>query len=203
MNIENLLKVREHMSNLPESRIDMKYCWTFVDGISKFNTYGATISFFKEDCGTAGCIAGYACLLGGTFGIGDPIDRTWYGYAKEWLGLTPCQADKLFYVYNWPMELQTLYKKNKKLAVLLAIDQLIKGVSVMRTLNLDGSLWKWKIGKGGSVVIISPKGVKIVTKAWKIKGVFPETWDRGQYKKTRDGALTPKEVAGFIRGLSC
>jgi hypothetical protein len=76
-------------------------------------------------CGTAACLAGAALILAGLikptfpprkkkrYGItfypayGFPTDTP--KLAAKWLGITPLQADKLFYVVSWPTHYLAMY----------------------------------------------------------------------------------------------
>lgn len=83
MNIERLTVLRDHIANLPSTRFDM----------GSFCT-GHPISLgidLSDNCGTAGCIAGWACAL---FAPDKVISLQ---RAEALLGLTWEQADALFY----------------------------------------------------------------------------------------------------------
>lgn len=53
MNIELLQKVRDYMASLPSEKIEMEYY-----------VLGAETTDELDECGTAGCIAGYTCFVG-------------------------------------------------------------------------------------------------------------------------------------------
>ena len=66
-----------------------------------------------------------------------------------------------------------------------------------RTLTVSGKQWKIVIGSSainaycedGRHAIGTPRGVK---------GCDPDTFDRGQWKRTSDGAVLPSELAAWL-----
>ncbi len=68
-----------------------------------------------------------------------------------------------------------------------------------RTLHIDGGDWRWNVWRSGTIVIFSPGGEKTVTSGSHVKGLDWDTFDRGSYKGTSDGAVTPAEVKTFIQ----
>lgn len=64
-------------------------------------------------------------------------------------------------------------------------------------MNVGGKIWKYRIGRQNVVAFCGNE--KKVEKIWKIKGVSPETFERGQWKKTSDGMLFPKEIAEWLK----
>ena len=66
-----------------------------------------------------------------------------------------------------------------------------------RKITVQGIKWVWQVGKGGYVKAYSENGLMKLAHA-SIKHVDPDTWDRGQYKQTSDGQLTPKEIAAWL-----
>jgi len=72
-NVENLKKLRDQLSRLPDEKFNM----------------GPIIS--HHECGTVACIAGWASLLNG-----GPDDGRALGFASRWLGLTSDEAHALF-----------------------------------------------------------------------------------------------------------
>jgi hypothetical protein len=69
-----------------------------------------------------------------------------------------------------------------------------------RNIIVNGVAWKWTCSRQGSVLAYSEKGDRLLGKAWKIKGLgSSDAFDRGQYKKTSDGALYPNEVEKWIK----
>lgn len=68
-----------------------------------------------------------------------------------------------------------------------------------RLLVVDGENWRWRCGRGGTVVAYSEAGERRQSTAWTIKGVNdPEGFARGQWKRTSDGMLKPAEVTAWI-----
>jgi len=57
--------------------------------------------------------------------------------------------------------------------------------------------WKWRMGQS-SVIAYSDKGERRCEKAWKIKGIHPNDWERGQWKRSQDGAVTPSDVVKWL-----
>lgn len=57
-------------------------------------------------CGTTACIAGWAVYIG----IDNVRTVRWIEYkAKALLDLSKCQASRLFYVANWPLQYYSAY----------------------------------------------------------------------------------------------
>jgi len=68
-----------------------------------------------------------------------------------------------------------------------------------RKIVVDGKEWAYRVGKI-SVIAYSEDGERRCEPAWKILGLdCPDTFARGQWKKTSDGMLTPKAVAEWLR----
>jgi hypothetical protein len=67
-----------------------------------------------------------------------------------------------------------------------------------RLIVVNNIKWKWRIGKS-NVTAYSENGIKLLSTPWDIKGISYATWERGQYKKTADGALMPAEVSNWIK----
>ena len=69
-----------------------------------------------------------------------------------------------------------------------------------RLITIGGVRWKWKCGDGGGVVAYSESGERRQGQAWKIKGLsHPDLFGRGQWKKTQDGMLLPREVFAWLK----
>lgn len=65
--------------------------------------------------------------------------------------------------------------------------------------DVGGTLWVWKVGRRGHhVVAYSEGGRRLLAHAADIKGVDPDVFERGQWKVTSDGMLTPADVAKWI-----
>ena len=69
---------------------------------------------------------------------------------------------------------------------------------VGRALVVAGTKWAWRIGRGGGVTARSENGDSRFAQAWTILGITPDLWERGQWKKTTDGRITPKHVAKWL-----
>lgn len=67
-----------------------------------------------------------------------------------------------------------------------------------RRITVDGSVYKWGAGKASVVIQIGPRW-KVITGAHAVKGISVEAYERGKRKKTRDGMVTSREVATYIR----
>ena len=85
MNVRLLRKIRKHILENPK-RLDM--------GVFLFREKTHPHYYKYPECGTVGCLAGWACVLSkeADVPIAQLEDR-----AKKLLGLTPRQAGKLFY----------------------------------------------------------------------------------------------------------
>ena len=66
-----------------------------------------------------------------------------------------------------------------------------------RTLSIGDQNWQYTIGKV-SVVIKDPQGKRQSFPVWEVKGVSVEVFERGQWKKTSDGSVTPKDIRSYI-----
>lgn len=85
MNIKLLQKVRDYMASLDPGKIDMEYY-----------VLGAETTDELDECGTAGCIAGYTCFVGG-------VNEHWaeaHGAAARLLDIPLTLADVLFGLYS-------------------------------------------------------------------------------------------------------
>lgn len=69
-----------------------------------------------------------------------------------------------------------------------------------RTLVVNGVEWKWKVGYRGGVIAYSENGDRAFSEAWKIKKLgHPDLFFDGRdYDKSKDGMLTPGEVAAWL-----
>lgn len=75
-----------------------------------------------------------------------------------------------------------------------------------RKIVVDANLWKWTCSKRGGVSAYCFDGRHYYAHASEVKGqlqangnVDPEIFYRGQYKRTSDGMICPKDVAKWIR----
>jgi hypothetical protein len=67
-----------------------------------------------------------------------------------------------------------------------------------RRVHVSGDAWLYRVGRGGGVVIHGPNGEQVRLHAANLKGQWPSDFERGQWKRTSDGALTPAHVKLFI-----
>jgi hypothetical protein len=67
----------------------------------------------------------------------------------------------------------------------------------MRKVHINGQVYQYKVGKGSTRIIL-PNGTTTHAFNHTIKGVTPDTFDRGQWKRTSDGSVTPAEVKAYI-----
>lgn len=86
-----------------------------------------------------------------------------------------------------------------------ARDTGVKAGSVLRNFNrrgrllvVDGTRWRWRCGRGCGVVAYSEHGVRRCAPAWEVLGIDPDVFDRGQWKRTNDGAVRPSDVAAWL-----
>ena len=67
----------------------------------------------------------------------------------------------------------------------------------MRKIIVDGKVYEWRVGRNNIVIRIN--GISTTIKACEVIGVTPSIYERGQYKMTQDGMVTPSLVAAYIR----
>ena len=68
-----------------------------------------------------------------------------------------------------------------------------------RRIHVQGIEWAYRVGRGGNVIAYSEKGERKLSNAWTIKGwTDPETFARGQWKKTSDGMVTPRDIEKWL-----
>lgn len=116
MNRESFQKIKDHIHANPK-RVDMEvYIDHKADGgdlceLSEIAIRVRDRDDYYPDCGTVGCIAGWAAVLMGKAGpsirhsgICDIKDT-----AMRALDITLAQAERLFYVAAWPKDLQNAY----------------------------------------------------------------------------------------------
>ncbi len=84
MNRENVLKLIDLLSSIPDERFDIGHLWNG-------SNYSEDYITLQSGCGTAACVAGWAIFLRGKPEAG----RKYYG-AQAFLGLTNIQAQALF-----------------------------------------------------------------------------------------------------------
>lgn len=69
-----------------------------------------------------------------------------------------------------------------------------------RKLIVDGEAWSYYVG-GTYTVLRAPDGKKKVVSSSTVTGRSPDTFDRGQWKKTSDGMVRPSDVVAYIRKI--
>ena len=69
----------------------------------------------------------------------------------------------------------------------------------MRTITVGGTKYRYKIGKGTTVIRLDDNSVFRKVGNHVLRGVTPDTFARGQWKRTSDGMVTPKDIAEFIQ----
>lgn len=110
MNRENMMKLALHLEDVDKTRFNMNYWVSSYQDDFQEHMEGERLDI--NDCGTAGCIAGWAVALANN-GKVDVVDadidedlvldqnEILLGdvrhHAAEWLGLPLYQADQLFY----------------------------------------------------------------------------------------------------------
>ncbi len=87
MNVERIIALRHRIADLPQSRFNMAI-YGGRDGEDDVSMLAIELDL---DCGTAGCIAGWACALWAPDKPTSPL------LAQRLLGLTDAQADALFH----------------------------------------------------------------------------------------------------------
>ena len=67
-----------------------------------------------------------------------------------------------------------------------------------RRVHVEGRVWLYRVGRGGGVIVHGPSGERVRLHAANLKGQWPSDFERGQWKRTSDGELTPAHVKTFI-----
>jgi len=65
-----------------------------------------------------------------------------------------------------------------------------------RRIVVNGVQWVWKLGAGNNVLAYNEFGDRKCEHASRIKGVTPDEWDRGQWKKC--SRLLPSEISKWL-----
>jgi len=66
-----------------------------------------------------------------------------------------------------------------------------------RKVHIDGSEWTYHIGQS-VLVICSPKGERRRVGAGAVMGTTGDIVERGRYKQTSDGMITPSKIKSYI-----
>lgn len=64
-----------------------------------------------------------------------------------------------------------------------------------RKITVNSVLWKWSVGESGYVLAYSETGKRLLVRANKVTG---RDFERGQWKRTSDGMVTPADIARWI-----
>lgn len=67
-----------------------------------------------------------------------------------------------------------------------------------RLLTVAGTQWRWRCGSYGTVVAYSEHGDRRCDSGWKIRGMDPDTFYRGRWKRTSDGMIRPSDVEKWL-----
>lgn len=68
-----------------------------------------------------------------------------------------------------------------------------------RKIVVQGQEWHWNVRRG--VTMINPSGKSYHVDPEQIIQCTPDVYERGQWKRTTDGMVTPDRVAAFISDL--
>lgn len=66
-----------------------------------------------------------------------------------------------------------------------------------RRIVVAGKAWIWRLGKA-YVVAHADCGERRFAAAHEVKGVTADSWERGKWKRSSDGQLTPADVARWL-----
>lgn len=113
MNIDLLTRVRDHILEKPRRLTMGAWVQHKTSHTSKYLSDSGKLEKFAP-CGTAACIAGWACVL-------ENVDTRWGGLSSDkegsrLLGLDGLQAAKLFYVSDWPRHYRQAYVKARTMS---------------------------------------------------------------------------------------
>lgn len=99
MNRKRLTILRDHLTSLPDERVDMSNYFRRPDAKIEFDHIDVAADIVRHDCGTAACIAGWTCVIWPGASPDDYVDD----FAERQLGLTNEQAYQLFFPrgYEW------------------------------------------------------------------------------------------------------
>ena len=68
-----------------------------------------------------------------------------------------------------------------------------------RSIVVGGKKYRYKIGRGTTVIRRADNTVLVKVDNHVLMGVTPDTFERGQWKRTSDGMVTPRHVASCIQ----
>lgn len=70
-----------------------------------------------------------------------------------------------------------------------------------RKIAVDGKTYRWRCG--GSVLVQDENGKRVAcVSAAKAKGLTEDAFERGKWKQTKDGMITPHDVARLIENMT-
>lgn len=69
-----------------------------------------------------------------------------------------------------------------------------------RKIVVDDQDWRWRVGRN-RVIIMGPNGERHYPTIFTITGCNDDIFGRGQWKKTSDGMITPRQIANYIRNI--
>jgi hypothetical protein len=69
----------------------------------------------------------------------------------------------------------------------------------LRSIALKSGTWQYYIGRS-YVSFFGPAGQRFYTECHIIKGVTAQVFERGRWKQTSDGMVTPKDIARYLEG---
>lgn len=68
----------------------------------------------------------------------------------------------------------------------------------MRKVHVGGQVWEFRTGKGAAVIKNPRTGKSTIVNYAKLTGRTWDTLERGQWKRTSDGMVTPAHVKAYI-----
>jgi len=68
-----------------------------------------------------------------------------------------------------------------------------------RKIVVDGVQWKYAVPRFGSILAYSERGDRLCDYDNVVAHLDPDVFDRGKWKRTYDGTITPKMIAQWIR----
>lgn len=67
-----------------------------------------------------------------------------------------------------------------------------------REIYVNNKIWKFRIGKGSAVIRSPDKGPSYIVDLSTLTGRFSGVIERGRWKRTQDGQVTPKHIKEWI-----
>lgn len=69
----------------------------------------------------------------------------------------------------------------------------------MRSITVDGTDWKWRVGR--STIVAQSPSKKVHIKIHNLLGVTPDTVERAKWKKTNNCNVTPSLIANWLKKI--